>query len=307
MPAPPQSRQASSGQASSRQASSRQEQINEVLVYLMLAQSIVFTEAGSLPALLIPLTTDFNLTFPQQGFLGGIVYLGIAVGAAAMAGVFKRFSAHRVLTASIATTAAMILVFGLVPAGAPNLLIFVRFCIGFGQATLSIFSPVWIERFAPKQHATKWMSWLQITVPLGIMVGYLFGWGAVALQTGVGPGKACFNDTFACWRVSFVVQAALIAPVVYRFMRLDPSCLDVDFRPRGMVLARSDGDDGSSRGGGGVGGAVVALGMAAHCADVWSIVREFYFTVVVLLIAMMYYLVMSIQYWGTDWLVVGRG
>ena len=45
----------------------RQEEINKVLFFLMLAQSIVFTEAGSIPALLIPLTEDFNLTFPQQG------------------------------------------------------------------------------------------------------------------------------------------------------------------------------------------------------------------------------------------------
>ena len=45
----------------------RQQEINKVLFFLMLAQSIVFTEAGSIPALLIPLTIDFNLTFPQQG------------------------------------------------------------------------------------------------------------------------------------------------------------------------------------------------------------------------------------------------
>jgi len=289
----------------------RQQEINKVLFFLMLAQSIVFTEAGSIPALLIPLTIDFNLTFPQQGFLGGIVYLGIAVGALLISNVFKHFSAYRVLTTSMVTTAIMVFVFGMVPAGYPNMLIFIRFCIGFGQATLSIFCPVWVERFAPKEHLTKWMSWLQITVPLGIMIGYLFGWGAVGLQTGVGiqsEGKACFNDSLACWRIPFIVQAILIIPVIKKFTQLDPSLMDVGFQSRGGTRGRSLSSEVMPvKGGGGGFDVVVAGSCKAYCHDIYIIVKEFYFSVVVLLIAMMYYLVMSIQYWGTDWLVVGRG
>jgi hypothetical protein len=42
-----------------------------------------------------------------------------------------------------------------------------------------VYSPVWVDAFAPPHARTKWMSYLQGVVPIGVMTGY-------ALATGLG-------------------------------------------------------------------------------------------------------------------------
>ena len=54
--------------------------ITRVYFFLCLAQIILYAETGAVPALLVDMTSKFSLTFPEQGNLGGIVYLGLALG-----------------------------------------------------------------------------------------------------------------------------------------------------------------------------------------------------------------------------------
>ena len=68
-----------------------------VFAVLMLVQAVLFAEAGAVPALLVQLASAFKLTFPEQGYLGGIVYFGIAVGAPITSEFFKCANPKHVL------------------------------------------------------------------------------------------------------------------------------------------------------------------------------------------------------------------
>ena len=291
------------------------EPIFSVYLLLSLAQIIMYAETGAVPALLVDMTKDFKLTFPEQGYLGGVVYLGIALGAPLTSGLFSIFSTGKVLIFALALNAATVLMFGMTPAGNTTLLIALRWLIGFTQATLSVFCPVWVDRFASKENATKWFSWLQITVPLGIMFGYLLGWGAMGLQTAAGEvngvQQACFGNRLACWRIPFFIQAVLTVPLCLGFSTINNAQLNIDSTPgtagkdnkrkqidAGNTTINPTADDCSE-------GACAYVSQTL--ADIHVIVSQFYFTSVVLVITTMYFVLMSIQYWGTDFMVVGRG
>jgi MFS family permease len=265
-----------------------------VFAVLMLTQVVLFAEAGAVPALLVQLASAFKLTFPEQGYLGGIVYFGIAVGAPITSEFFKCANPKHVLSWTLLINMGSLLVFASVPAGWTQTLIGTRFLIGFTQATFSVYVPVWVDRFAPKDKATRWFSWLQITVPVGIMVGYLLGWIAIGLQTAPNNGGQCLGGTVGCWRLPFFFQVLLTVPVCCAVVSLPSAQLDVEAANRRRdAAAIADATP-------------FFQSVRNYCADVATILRSFYFTMCVVVLTCMYFVLMSIQYWGTDFMIQGR-
>jgi MFS family permease len=48
--------------------------------FILTAYLLMYMEAGAVPAMLISLADTFDMSTGQQGLLGGIVFLSIAVG-----------------------------------------------------------------------------------------------------------------------------------------------------------------------------------------------------------------------------------
>lgn len=126
--------------------------------YIVLAQIVVYMEAGAVPALLQLLTLAFSLSFTEKGFLGGVVYLAISFAAPLASFLFSRYSAKRVLIVSLLLNNAMVILFALVPEHSDwrNVLIGIRALIGATQSFLAVYLPVWIDLFAPPEKVTRW-------------------------------------------------------------------------------------------------------------------------------------------------------
>ena len=71
--------------------------------------------------------------------------------------------------------------------------------IGLTQSAILIYSPVWVDEFAPPGKATQWISLLQANVAIGIMLGYVVG--------------GVFTETFGpwYWRLAILIQACILA------------------------------------------------------------------------------------------------
>ena len=268
----------------------------QVYFLLALAQVILYAETGAVPSLLVDLTKDFNLTFTEQGYLGGTVYAGIACGAPFTSMLVTRFEPRSVLIWSITINAMFTVLFGLTPLGWSRLLITIRWFIGFTQATLAVFCPVWVDRFATKGNKGKWFAILQVTIPLGVMAGYLLGWGANGLQN-ESEGSECFGDSVGCWRFPFVLQGIVTIPLVIGFMSVKHEYLDIG-GGREDKDTRLEDNMGCF--------AKACFSVKQYFYDLWTIVTQFYFTSVVILITTMYFVLVSIQYWATAWMIVGR-
>jgi predicted MFS family arabinose efflux permease len=47
-----------------------------------------------------------------------------------------------------------------------------RFLSGLSQVILSIYLPVWVDAFAPRETKTRWMTLIITAAPAGLFVGY---------------------------------------------------------------------------------------------------------------------------------------
>jgi len=133
----------------------------------------VYMESGAIPGMLIRLKNRFGMDYFQLGLLGSVVYLSLSIGCPVFGWLFRHYNAKQVLGVALALNNITTLFFAMCPTGLPNLFIFLRAVIGFFQAALVVYTPVWIDEFAPKGSHATWMAWLQAATPFGIMFGYM--------------------------------------------------------------------------------------------------------------------------------------
>ena len=160
---------------------------------------------GVLPASLVAINREMVLDYSTAGALGGLVYLGLVVSSFLAGPVLQKYSIRKTLAFACALEGMFCIGFGMSPY-TPILLIS-RFGVGFFMGFISVFAPVWVDEFAPKERQTMWMSFLQLATPLGIMLGY-----AIGIVVSSSP-TINFYEGWGMWRVPFVMQGALIVPL----------------------------------------------------------------------------------------------
>lgn len=179
--------------------------------YIILAQVFVYLEAGAVPALLGQFTETFDLNPQTQGLLGAVVYISISLASPLCAYLFRHYSARLILGLSLVVNALSVLLFALTPVGytySTTCLILSRALIGFTQAFLSVYSPLWIHEYAPKSKRAISMSYLQASIPVGVTVGYLVGSIAIWCSE---KASGCY--LFLCWRYPFLFAFVFVAPL----------------------------------------------------------------------------------------------
>jgi MFS family permease len=178
---------------------------------LLLANFLQYLEAGAVPALLIQLSESFHMGPAQQGLLGGVVYLSLSLGGPFAGYLLKSFNHKAVISCAVAANMFFTLVWALTPVGktySTNMFIAVRFIMGLCQCVICVFLPLWTNENAPKLTRTSWMSYLQASVPFGVMTGYII---ASILSEVSAHRSMCFG--LLCWRWAFLIEIMLLCPL----------------------------------------------------------------------------------------------
>lgn len=196
--------------------------------YLILTQIVVYLEAGSIPCLLDQLSVSLSLDATQQGALGGVVYLALSAASPLCAFFLHRFNPRLVLGLSLLCNNVAVLMLALTPTGydfSANMLILARALVGFTQAFPCIYTPLWVDEYAPREKVAGWMSYLQGSVPMGVMLGYFAG----TVSNWLVPESFSLIQT---WRWPFLAQ----------FLALLPINVAIFFVPKKHLVIRSDCD-----------------------------------------------------------------
>ena len=292
--------------------------------FLVMAQILVYAEAGAVPALLPNLTKSFNLSFAMQGFLGGIVYIGISIGAPLASSFFQKTSPKRVLMAALLINSIFVLFFALTPESWSYSLLACRFMMGISQSFLAIFTPVWVDVFATRSQQTQWFSWLQASTPVGIMFGYLLGFLANSIKSS-NDNEECFGNRIDCWRLPFIAQAILTVPLCVKLAFIAKNNLNINGLRRTTRGPSLGGDEYTQAMGYSEDG-VTHEGLSRVRADsaflygaqaiyqrtwtqtfnaVCKILSTGTFTITVIALSSLYFVVTSVQFWATDYLING--
>lgn len=192
---------------------------------ILLTQIVLYLEAGAIPCLLDELSAAMKMTAAQQGALGGIVYLALSVASPFCGYLFQHFDAKAVLATSLFANNAFVLLFALSPTKneyATQILIAARALIGLTQSFVSIYSPLWVDAYAPRDKLTGWMSYLQGSVPLGVILGY-----SLSVLTIGFKGNDGFCGPIMCWRWPFLIQFIALLPLMFGILFVKPQRLQL--------------------------------------------------------------------------------
>ncbi|KAG5504979.1 hypothetical protein JKF63_04426 [Porcisia hertigi] len=155
---------------------------------------------------------DWNLSAKMQGTLTSSVFLGSVLGCPLAGHLLSRYNEKRVMTAALVVHTVFTFLFATLPIYGVALVN--RFFIGVSLSFIVVYTPVWVDEFAPKDRQSIWMASHNAGVPLGIMLGYLF---AAAPPT---------FTTFIGWPCSFYFKCMLMVPTIAYVARLDPRSIN---------------------------------------------------------------------------------
>lgn len=201
--------------------------------YLILINIVLYIEAGAVPCELDTLSIIGNLSGQEQGALGGVVYLALSAASPVCGYVFQHYDIKMILTLTLVLNNLFVLLFALAPPGDASYFIVLRAGVGFTQAFVSVYSPLWIDEYAPARACTGWLSYLQGAVPVGVMLGY--GLGMLANATAIENSSTLLSFG---WRWPFLIQFLLVVPFILGMIMIPKEHLSISFNQMDLVPSK---------------------------------------------------------------------
>jgi MFS family permease len=179
---------------------------------LVLLNIVLNYDSGVIPASLLQINEDVPMTYTETAGLVSISYLGLGFSSLFVSSIFQKYSATKVILFTQCLNSGFCLLFSF--SSSVPMMLASRLGMGFTQAFLVVYAPVWINEFSPKQKESLWMGILQGSVPIGVVLGYSLA--------------AFFRviDLFT-WRFSIQVQSILQLPLIVWFGYLEADDVDI--------------------------------------------------------------------------------
>ena len=161
-----------------------------VFILICILNILINCDHGAIPAGTTELKRDNNLNNVQLGTIGSLVYLGLVFGSAIGGFIFSTYSSKWVVIISLFMSCFFLHIFTYIKSFYG--LALCRVGCGFCQVFCYIYFPIWVDQYGVNNKQTIWLTFLQLGVPIGTMLGYLL--------------EAFSVKYYNNWRVAFFVQ-----------------------------------------------------------------------------------------------------
>ena len=166
-----------------------------VIFWLLFLTNIVINfDHGAIPAATTEIKAQLKMSNFQLGSLGSLVFFGITVGSVVAGPCFNNYASKWIVTISFAFEAFFLWLFcqsdSVLEIGMS------RFACGFFQVFSYIYFPVWVDQYGLTDHKTMWLTYLQLGVPVGTMLGYVLTAISIAY--------------FKQWQITFYIQGVAL-------------------------------------------------------------------------------------------------
>lgn len=139
---------------------------------LLLTSFLLNTDHGTIPAAIEEIQFALEIDKSQVGTFGSSVYMGVSVGALFLSFFINKINRKYMVGISFFCSGVLIFLFIFIKI---YWILFIdRFLVGFAQALISIYIPVWIDQYIPVKYKTVFLSVFQISSLVGMIIGYIF-------------------------------------------------------------------------------------------------------------------------------------
>ncbi|KAJ1610956.1 putative dynactin subunit p62 [Cryptosporidium canis] len=173
---------------------------------------------------------SFGVGYAQSSFIGSMVYMGFLIGCL-LTGLFLPVLKSKIL---LIGSLISVVISGIYSSKSSTLaeIYASRFFIGFFQAFSIVYLPLWVEKFSPPSSTNTWLAYQQLFSMVGIFLGYLLG--GILTSTAIEEiniynmsfGQQ-LSSLFISWRGPFIIQSALIVPIIIVLIFIPSGALDV--------------------------------------------------------------------------------
>lgn len=180
------------------------------LLFFIWLKAIGSYDSGAFSAVLGAadgITDEWDLDSIAQGTLTSSVFLGNVIGCPLAGQLLSLYDEQKVFGYSLLLHLIFSVSFGAFQnyyAALVN-----RFFIGITLAFIVVYTPVWVDEFAPRNMQSMWQALQNVGVPVGIMLGFILG-SYFPTYTTLG------------WSYSFFFKGLLMVPTVIYLWHMDP-------------------------------------------------------------------------------------
>ena len=144
-----------------------------VYSFLTMITIIMGLDQGILSSTTSELQKDFKMDERKLGGLGGMIFLGSAIGCLCSFALINKFNRKYLLLASMSLD--VLCLFLTTQTTNLVLLYLCRTIAGFTQSFLSIYSPVWSDQFGIHKYKSIMLALIHLSSSLGYLFGYVMG------------------------------------------------------------------------------------------------------------------------------------
>lgn len=142
-----------------------------IFVIFFLVTLLVNMDHGSVPAATSQIAGDLSFTKVEIGAVGSLVFVGLTAGSSVAGICFHKFNPKWIISLFTLLTGLFLILFPL-SQGNRAFVYLARLMTGFCQVFVVVYFPVWVDIFSPEKWRTLWLTFLQLAVPLGVIMGY---------------------------------------------------------------------------------------------------------------------------------------
>ena len=165
-----------------------------IFLLICLINILINLDRGAIPAGTTEIKEKNNITNAELGMIGSLLYFGLVLGSLTGGYFFSKYSSKWLVILSLFSFCFFLYSFTiLVNCGG---LYICRVGCGFCEVFCLIYFPIWVDQYGVKGMKAIWLTFLQIGIPLGSILGYLI--------------EACSIKYYKSWEGGFYIQIILI-------------------------------------------------------------------------------------------------
>ena len=165
-----------------------------IFVLICLINILINLDRGAIPAATTEIKDKNNISNAELGMIGSLLYFGLIAGSLTGGYFFSKYSSKWIVILSLFAFSFFLYSFTLLASCGG--LYLCRVICGFCEVFCLIYFPIWVDQYGVKGMKTLWLTFLQIGVPLGSILGYLI--------------EACSIKYYNSWEGGFFIQILFI-------------------------------------------------------------------------------------------------
>ena len=165
-----------------------------IFVLICLINIFINLDKGAIPAGTTEIKDKNNIANAELGMIGSLLYFGLILGSLTGGYFFSKYSSKWIVILSLFIFCFFLYSFTILESCGGMYLS--RIGCGFCEVFCLIYFPIWVDQYGVKGMKTIWLTFLQIGIPLGTILGYLI--------------EACSIKYYHSWEGGFIFQIILL-------------------------------------------------------------------------------------------------